>query len=72
MYQCTFSLQGLAITFVSEQEDVQVLNEVQERFVVNITELPDKIDGTSYSKINNFKCISINTTMAKFTSFSYS
>ena len=43
-----FFLQGLAITFVSEEVDAKTLNEVQERFDVSITELPDEIDLSSY------------------------
>jgi superfamily II DNA/RNA helicase len=43
-----FGTKGLAITFVSEQSDAQVLNTVQDRFEVNITELPDEIDVNSY------------------------
>lgn len=45
-----FGTKGLAITFVSDEKDVQILNQVQERFVVNITELPDEIDISTYSK----------------------
>ncbi len=44
-----FGTKGLGITFVSSAEDSQVLNQVQERFEVNITELPDQIDIQSYS-----------------------
>lgn len=43
-------LQGLAITLVSDESDAKILNDVQERFDVNITELPDEIDLASYSK----------------------
>lgn len=43
-----FGTKGLAITFVSEENDAQVLNSVQNRFEVNITELPDEIDVNSY------------------------
>lgn len=42
--------QGLAITLVSDESDAKILNDVQERFDVNITELPDEIDLASYSK----------------------
>merc|ERR1719334_2358318 len=35
-----FGTKGLAITFVSDESDAKVLNEVQDRFEVNITELP--------------------------------
>ena len=45
-----FGTKGLAITFVSDDSDVKILNQVQERFEVNITELPDEIDIASYSK----------------------
>ena len=45
-----FGTKGLAITFVSDGADAIVLNEVQERFEVNITELPEEIDLTSYSE----------------------
>jgi len=45
-----FGTKGLAITFVSEENDAKVLNSVQDRFEVNITELPDEIEVTSYSK----------------------
>ena len=40
--------QGLAVTFVSEEKDAKTLNEVQERFDVSITELPDEMDLSSY------------------------
>lgn len=45
-----FDTKGLAITFMSDKNDTNVLNEVQERFAVNITELPDEIGTASYSK----------------------
>lgn len=44
----SINLQGLAVTFVSEESDAKILNEVQERFDVNITELPDEIELSSY------------------------
>ena len=47
--------QGLAITLVSDESDAKILNDVQERFDVNITELPDEIDLASYSKFNLLK-----------------
>ncbi|ORX53818.1 hypothetical protein BCR36DRAFT_582070 [Piromyces finnis] len=43
-----FGTKGLAITFVSSNDDSQTLNQVQERFEVNITELPETIDTTTY------------------------
>merc|ERR1711933_561297 len=43
-----FGTKGLAITFVSSEEDTTILNQVQERFEVDIQELPEQIDTTSY------------------------
>ncbi|XP_024877965.1 ATP-dependent RNA helicase WM6-like [Temnothorax curvispinosus] len=43
-----FGNKGLAITLVSDESDAKILNNVQERFDVNITELSDEIDLTSY------------------------
>jgi len=43
-----FGTKGLAITFVSDESDAKTLNEVQERFEVDITELPDEIDLSTY------------------------
>jgi len=43
-----FGTKGLAVSFVSEEEDAKILNSVQERFDVNISELPDEIDLSSY------------------------
>merc|ERR1712203_413346 len=43
-----FGTKGLALTFVSADEDSEVLKKVQERFEVNIGEMPAKIDTTSY------------------------
>ncbi|PAV91287.1 hypothetical protein WR25_16840, partial [Diploscapter pachys] len=43
-----FGTKGLAITFVSDGTDAGVLNAVQDRFDVSITELPEKIDVSTY------------------------
>eukprot|EP00931_Biecheleriopsis_adriatica_P115872 TRINITY_DN91623_c0_g1_i1.p1 TRINITY_DN91623_c0_g1~~TRINITY_DN91623_c0_g1_i1.p1 ORF type:complete len:423 (+),score=132.74 TRINITY_DN91623_c0_g1_i1:79-1347(+) len=43
-----FGTKGLAITFVATDEDTEVLKKVQERFEVNIGEMPATIDTTSY------------------------
>ncbi|XP_054155525.1 spliceosome RNA helicase DDX39B [Oppia nitens] len=43
-----FGTKGLAITFVSDETDAKTLNEVQDRFDVNIPELPEEIDISSY------------------------
>uniref|UniRef100_A0A8C9RZA0 RNA helicase n=1 Tax=Scleropages formosus TaxID=113540 RepID=A0A8C9RZA0_SCLFO len=44
-----FGTKGLAITFVSDESDARTLNDVQDRFEVNISELPEEIDISSYS-----------------------
>ena len=43
-----FGTKGLAITFVSSSEDTEVLSSVHERFEVEIKELPDEIDQSTY------------------------
>merc|ERR1719310_1051042 len=43
-----FGTKGLALTFVSTEEDNEVLAAVQKRFEVNIGEMPKHIDTTSY------------------------
>merc|ERR1739845_93503 len=43
-----FGTKGLALTFVASDEDKEVLQKVQERFEVNIGEMPSQIDTTSY------------------------
>ncbi|KAI9479908.1 Suppressor of the cold-sensitive snRNP biogenesis mutant brr1-1 [Coemansia sp. RSA 989] len=43
-----FGTKGLAITFIATDEDKEVLDSVQSRFEVNITELPAEIDPKTY------------------------
>lgn len=43
-----FGTKGLAITFVASEQDSAVLNQVQERFDVNIGPLPDQVEASSY------------------------
>ena len=43
-----FGTKGLAITFVASEADSEVLNQVQERFDVDIKALPDEIDASAY------------------------
>ncbi|KAG2400273.1 DEAD-box ATP-dependent RNA helicase [Vigna angularis] len=43
-----FGTKGLAITFVSCSTDVDVLNNVQSRFEVDIKQLPEQIDTSTY------------------------
>ena len=64
-----FGTKGLAISFVSSEDDGKVLNDVQARFVVNIPALPDEIDASTYSKtlIKRFsKCFQCNLNLALF------
>ena len=42
-----FGTKGLAITFVSDEADAKILNEVQDRFELDINELPDEVDLSS-------------------------
>ena len=39
-----FGTKGMAITFVANEHDAKMLNQVQERFEVSIEELPSQID----------------------------
>merc|ERR1711973_44606 len=43
-----FGTKGLAISFVSDEEDAKISNQVQERFEVKSTELPEEIDISTY------------------------
>lgn len=45
-----FGTKGLSISFVSTETDAKILNEVQERFEVEITELPKEVDVSSYTE----------------------
>merc|ERR1711900_51478 len=43
-----FGTKGLALTFIATDDDAEVLKKVQERFEVNIAEMPASIDTTAY------------------------
>lgn len=43
-----FGTKGLAISFISSQEDTDILNDVQSRFEVKVEELPSTIDKSTY------------------------
>eukprot|EP01025_Chloroclados_australasicus_P037043 TRINITY_DN3771_c0_g4_i1.p2 TRINITY_DN3771_c0_g4~~TRINITY_DN3771_c0_g4_i1.p2 ORF type:complete len:443 (-),score=56.25 TRINITY_DN3771_c0_g4_i1:198-1526(-) len=47
-----FGTKGLAITFVASEEDSKVLNQVQDRFDVDIKPLPQHIDPSAYMNTN--------------------
>ncbi len=48
-----FGTKGLAISFISSENDETMLASVQQRFAVQIPELPDSIDVSSYSTCHN-------------------
>lgn len=43
-----FDTKGLAITFISKEDDVKILEDTQKRFDVAIQELPDSLDKSEY------------------------
>jgi ATP-dependent RNA helicase UAP56/SUB2 len=43
-----FGTKGLAISFVSSKKDAEELNSVQQRFMINISKIPDTIDPSTY------------------------
>merc|ERR1711977_112660 len=43
-----FGTKGLAISFVSSETDATCLADIQSRFEVNVTELPEEIDTSTY------------------------
>lgn len=45
-----FGTKGLGITFVTNDEDEEVLKKIQERFVVAIPDLPEHIEASTYSE----------------------
>ncbi|XP_036191414.1 ATP-dependent RNA helicase DDX39A-like [Myotis myotis] len=48
-----FGTKGLAITFVSHHNDAKILNEVQGRFEVNVAELPQEKDMSTYIHVRS-------------------
>lgn len=45
-----FGTKGLGISFVATEDDAKILNEVQERFEVNISEMPDEVEVSTYTE----------------------
>merc|ERR1739848_589305 len=43
-----FGTKGLALSFVTSDEDTEIMKQVQDRFEVKIGDMPAKIDTTSY------------------------
>lgn len=64
-----FGTKGLAISFVSGDEDKKVLEDVQKRFEVKIGELPTTIDSASYSKSNFYSVLLTNIFSEQLSSF---
>lgn len=44
-----FGTKGLALTFVSNATDMEILDKIQARFEVAITDMPGELDKNSYS-----------------------
>jgi ATP-dependent RNA helicase UAP56/SUB2 len=63
-----FGTKGLAISFVSSEDDAAVLNSVQSRFAVNIPKMPETIDSSTYSMFFNlfFVLFVFKSLMIKF------
>ena len=64
-----FGTKGLAISFVSGEEDKKILEDVQKRFEVKIGELPTTIDSASYSKSNLNRVLLTRITSEQLNSF---
>ena len=43
-----FGTKGLAISFISDSKDLEVLDQIQKRFEVKIEDLPSTIDVSTY------------------------
>jgi superfamily II DNA/RNA helicase len=54
-----FGTKGLGITFVTNDEDEEVLKKIQERFVVAIPDLPEHIEASTYSECSGYLPLSI-------------
>ena len=46
-----FGTKGLTITFSASEEDKKILQEIQDRFLIKMKELPETVDASTYSKI---------------------
>lgn len=47
-----FGTKGLAISFVTTEEDKKTLEQIQGRFEIQIPKLPDTIDERLYSRLS--------------------
>jgi hypothetical protein len=50
-----FGTKGIAISFVSNDQDREVMEKVRKQFVVKLPELPDELDCSTYSM--SFVCL---------------
>jgi len=48
-----FGTKGLAVSFISTPADEEEMKKVQERFAVQVPEMPDRIDISTYSESSN-------------------
>ena len=39
----------MAVTFVCDDDQIKIMDEVKSRFIVKIEEMPETIDGSKYS-----------------------
>ena len=46
-----FGTKGLAISFISTEKDEEEMKKVQERFAVQVPEMPETIETSAYSKL---------------------
>ena len=46
-----YNTKGIAITFVTTEDDKKVLEEIQTRFELKIEQLPQTIDETTFGKL---------------------
>lgn len=47
-----YGTKGVAVSFVTDSTEKEVLTDIQKRFVVKVEPLPEKVDESLYSKIN--------------------
>lgn len=46
-----FGTRGITVTFIADDEDQKVFDDIQKRFLIKAENLPDKIDPNTYRKI---------------------
>lgn len=43
-----FGTKGLAVSFITSEEDTKIFDDIQKRFEVKIEDLPETIDSSDY------------------------